>query len=422
MTADPFQLMDDWGPEKIVVVSDRRSGMRGVLVLDNTARGMGKGGTRMAADLSVHEVARLARTMTWKWAACDLFHGGAKAGIQGDPNSPDKERILRAFARALAAEVPSEYVFGLDMGLSETDAAIFVDELNDRGAAVGLPSSLGGLPYDELGITGYGVAEATDASTNALGWETAGSRVAIQGFGAVGQAAAQRLGELGARITAVSTARGAILDEDGLDVAKLVELKDAYGDDCVVAYGGRHEADALLDAAVDILIPAAREDVVGTQVARATTARLVVEGANLPTTREARAILHARGVAVVPDFIANAGGIIAAAHSMDARTSPFPVDRSEVFTMVSSKIRSNATLIAHESRRSGAPPHEVARAIAQDRVRRAMQARGQIAPSALATPSPSPSPSTCPSPSPSPSPSTVADLERHGVSPEGKTC
>jgi glutamate dehydrogenase (NAD(P)+) len=83
MHTDTLQLIDEWGPEKVVCVSDRRSGMRGVLLIDNSARGVGKGGTRMSPNLSVMEVARLARTMTWKWAAVDLFHGGAKAGDRG---------------------------------------------------------------------------------------------------------------------------------------------------------------------------------------------------------------------------------------------------------------------------------------------------------------------------------------------------
>src|SRR5919108_4441659 len=122
--ADVFALMDGWGPEKVVCVSDRRTGMRGVLVLDNTARGMGKGGTRMSPTLSVTEVARLARVMTWKWAGVDLFFGGAKAGIKFDPAAPDKEAALRSFGRSLSSEVPEEYVFGLDMGLTEHDAAI----------------------------------------------------------------------------------------------------------------------------------------------------------------------------------------------------------------------------------------------------------------------------------------------------------
>jgi glutamate dehydrogenase (NAD(P)+) len=128
-----FSLIDEWGPEKVVMVADRKTGMRGVLVLDNTARGMGKGGTRMSTTLTVAEVARLARTMTWKWAAADLYYGGAKAGILGDPRGRDKEAALRAFARALRNEVPAEYVFGLDMGLAEGDSAILIDELGGRG-------------------------------------------------------------------------------------------------------------------------------------------------------------------------------------------------------------------------------------------------------------------------------------------------
>lgn len=171
--------------------------MKGVLVIDNTARGMGKGGTRMSPHVTVDEVARLARVMTWKWTSVDLFFGGAKAGIVADPASPDKEAILRAFARALSNEVPHEYVMGLDMGLTEDDAAIIQDELGDRGTAVGTPEHLGGVAYDKLGVTGYGVAEATDAATQHLGLPLGGSRVAIQGFGAVGHAAATRFAELG---------------------------------------------------------------------------------------------------------------------------------------------------------------------------------------------------------------------------------
>ena len=190
MLTDPLDLIDEWGPEKVVLVSDHKSGMRGVLVIDNTARGAGKGGTRMSPTLTTGEVARLARTMTWKWAAVDLFHGGAKAGILGDPRAGNKEQILRAFARALAKEVPSEYVFGLDMGLAEEDAAIFVDELHDRGVSTGLPRVLGGLPYDQLGVTGFGVAEAAHAAASTIDLDLVGARVAIQGFGAVGRAAA----------------------------------------------------------------------------------------------------------------------------------------------------------------------------------------------------------------------------------------
>lgn len=378
MPTDTFDLMDEWGPEKVVCVSDRRTGMRGVLVIDNSARGMGKGGTRMSPTLSVREVARLARTMTWKWAAVDLFHGGAKAGILGDPSAGNKEEVLRAFARALSNEVPREYVFGLDMGLTENDAAIFLDELGDRGAAVGLPRALGGLPYDELGVTGFGVAEAADAAAAAIQLPIAGASVAIQGFGAVGQAAAERLQALGAVIVAVSTAKGAVIDANGLDVARLVALRAEVGDNCVGEYGNVQDADQALNAVADILIPAAREDVIDEELAARTSAKLVVEGANLPTTPRALDVLHGRGIAVVPDFIANAGGIVAAAHSMDARYSPFAVDPSHVFPMISLKMRANAENVVLESQRRGLAPHAAAQALAQERVREAMLLRRQI--------------------------------------------
>src|SRR5690625_1917113 len=101
---DLFELMDEWGPEKIVAVSDSRLDFQGVLVIDNTARGMGKGGTRMQPTIDVNEIARLARVMTWKWASVDLFYGGAKAGLRADPNRADKEKVLRSFVRRLSNE------------------------------------------------------------------------------------------------------------------------------------------------------------------------------------------------------------------------------------------------------------------------------------------------------------------------------
>jgi glutamate dehydrogenase/leucine dehydrogenase len=231
--------------------------------------------------------------MTWKWAAVDLFPGGAKAGILGDPNDPNKEAILRACARSLSNEVPSEYVFGLDMGLAEEDAAIFLDELGDRGASTGLPRALGGLPYDQLGVTGYGVAEAAEAAAQ-------NRNIALKG------------------------------------------------------------------------------DTVNDVIAASTNVKLVVEGANLPTSPSSRRILHERGIAVVPDFIANAGGIVAAAHSMAARYSPFVVEPADIFTMISTKLRANTTAVLDESSSAGLTPHEAAYGLAQKRVFDAMQLRRQI--------------------------------------------
>jgi glutamate dehydrogenase (NAD(P)+) len=373
---DDLTVMDEWGPEKIVCVSDTRTGMRGVLVIDNTARGIGKGGTRMAPTVTVGEVARLARVMTWKWAGVDLFFGGAKAGIRADPRDPGKERILRAFVRALANEVPREYVFGLDMGLTENDAAVIQDELGDRGAAVGTPSALGGVPYDEWGVTGYGVAEAADAAISHRGGSLRDARVVIQGFGAVGAAAARRLDELGAVVVAVSTAQAALHDPNGLDIATLVAARDA---DCEAAIttptsptARRLDVGAELAIDADVLVPAATQDVIDARCARELPFDVVVEGANLPISPTAQKVLAARGITVVPDFVANAGGVVAAAFAMDARHSPFPAEPAAIFESVSRKLRANTVTVLEEAGRTGETSHVAARRLAADRVRTAM--------------------------------------------------
>nr|WP_246331238.1 Glu/Leu/Phe/Val dehydrogenase dimerization domain-containing protein [Saccharopolyspora hordei] len=375
-----LQEIDEWGPEKVVCVSDARTGMRGVLVIDNTARGTGKGGTRMSPTVTVREIARLARVMTWKWAAVDLFHGGAKAGIFADPESPDKERIVRAFARRLADQIPASYVAGLDMGMTEHDAAIIQDELGDRGAAVGVPEPLGGVPYDQLGVTGHGVAEAVDAALAHQGRSVKGARVALQGFGAVGAAAAKRLHELGAQVVALSTIDGSVHDPDGLDVPAWLDARAEFGDACVAKAPPARRLprgeELLVDC--DVLVPAAGQDVIDADVAAKVRAGLVVEGANLPTTPEARALLADRDVTVVPDFIANAGGAIAAGFAMDARHSAFRPEPTAILDAVAERTRGNTELVLDVARERGTLPHEAALDLAKERVRTAMQLRGRL--------------------------------------------
>ncbi len=369
---DEFGAVDEWGPERIVMVSDRRTGMRGVLVIDNTARGVGKGGTRMSPHVTVGEIARLARVMTWKWAVVDLYFGGAKTGIRSDPAAGNKEAILRSFARALAKEVPHDYVFGLDMGVTEHDAAILQDELGDRMAAVGTPQALGGIPYDEWGVTGFGVAEAADA---ALGWREesiADAGVVIQGFGAVGAAAARRLQQLGARIVAVSDVDGGVYRADGLDLSDVLAARDMTGvaNLNLVKADRRLRRGEELELRADVLIPAATQDVIDADVVSRMDCKVVVEGANLPTSAEAQTLLAARGVTVVPDIVANAGGVVAAAFAMDARLSAFKPDRQEILDMVTAKLRTNALLVL-DAAYPGVTPHQAARQLAQSRIRAA---------------------------------------------------
>lgn len=376
--SDYFSLLDEWGPEKIVVVSDPDIGMQGVLVIDNTVRGIGKGGTRMTPTVDVPEIARLARVMTWKWAAVDLFYGGAKAGIRFDPTSVDKERVLRSFVRKLRNEVPEEYVFGLDMGLTEVDAAIINDELG-RGAAVGTPYELGGIPYDQLGITGYGVAEVVDEIATQQNFKD--SSVAVQGFGAVGHSVAKRLHELGYRVTAVSSVKGALSHPDGLDIPALLQERAELGDDFVYNHPTLAiEPGQELFTQADILVPAALQNVINETNVDDIKAKLIVEAANLPTNAGAQAAMREKDITVVPDFIANAGGVVSAAFAMESRFSPFRVDPTIILDTVATKLRINAVTTLNEAQRYGETSHQAARRLAQERVRAAMDLRGHRVP------------------------------------------
>ena len=158
---DVFRFADQLGPEKIVHIHEPRVGLKAIVVVDNTAAGPAIGGTRMAPDVSAEECFRLARAMTFKNAAAGLAHGGAKSVIFGDPSMPqaDRERLVRAFAAAIRNL--KEYIPGPDMGTNETAMAWVKDEI---GRAVGLPRELGGIPLDEIGATGFGLAVAAEAA------------------------------------------------------------------------------------------------------------------------------------------------------------------------------------------------------------------------------------------------------------------
>jgi glutamate dehydrogenase (NAD(P)+) len=335
----------------------------------------------MALDVELSEVLRLARTMTWKWAMADYPFGGAKGGIVWDPARADKEIAVRAYARALREYIPQKYVFGLDMGLTPADAAIVVDELDDvRAASAQMPRELGGVNYDDIGITGYGVAEAVEEAASAIGLPLEGQPVAVQGFGAVGSAAARYLAAKKARIAAVSTSVGVLWDPTGLDVDLLLALRRQHGDRCVSHYqGGRRltkGAELLLD--VPILVPCAREDVIVDDNVREIRAKLIVEGANMAVSRPAEEHLVRAGVTVVPDFVANAGPVICTGE-LHLR-GHLPDD--ELLRTVAARIRCNTRIVLDRLRDAGGTPREVAYSIAQERVLSAMRLKGRLPPSA----------------------------------------
>ena len=363
---DPFVFADALGPAKIVHVYEPGLGLRGTLVVDNVACGPSIGGLRMAPDVSTEECFRLARAMTLKNAAAGLPHGGGKSVLVGDPHGPreHKERLIRAFAAALRGV--TDYIFGPDMGTDETCMAFVHDEI---GRAVGLPRELGGIPLDELGATGFGLRFAVEVAARHAGVSLAGARFVVQGFGSVGIHAARRLVAEGARLVGVSDSRGAIADASGLDVEALVALKQAGKGVAEHGAGQRVGASELVALPCEIWIPAARPDAIRAEEAARLQARLVVPGANIAVTDAAERRLAERGVLCVPDFIANAGGVICAAMEWRGATE------AAAFAAIEERIRANTEAVLEASRRRGVLPREAAVDLASERVRRAMQTR-----------------------------------------------
>jgi len=356
---DMFCFADSLGPEKIVHIHLASAGLKAIVVVDNIACGPSIGGVRMAPDVSAEECARLARAMTLKNAAAGLPHGGGKSVIFGNPRTPeaDKERVIRAFARAIRDLV--DYIPGPDMGTDERCMAWVRDEI---GRAVGLPPVLGGIPLDDIGATGFGLVASIEAALPYCGLSLRGARVAVQGYGAVGRHAARFLAEQGAILVAAADTSATVYDNAGLDIADLSRRKLAGQALADYPAGDKRAPDAIIDVPCDIWIPAARPDVLRADNVERLQAKLIAQGANIPATNEAEAMLHARGVLVLPDFIANAGGVICAAVEYHGGTE------ATAFATIEKKIRRNTGEMLTQAAASGCMPRKAALTMAERRI------------------------------------------------------
>jgi glutamate dehydrogenase (NAD(P)+) len=354
---------DDLGPAKIIRIFESRSDLKGVLVVDNVACGPAIGGLRMAVDVTTPECIRLARAMTLKNAAAGLPHGGGKSVLYGDPRAPRerKQQQIRAFAHALRNE--TDYIFGPDMGTDETCMGWIKDEI---GRAVGLPAVLGGIPLDDLGATAWGLLHCAEAAVPYTGVTVNGARVAIQGFGAVGKHSARFFARRGAKLIALSDSTGTIANPAGLDAEALARFKDGGGRLCDYPEGERLGRDAVVGIECDIWIPAARPDVVSEDNVDSMRTRVVLQGANIAFTPGAEQVLAAKGITIVPDFIANAGGVICAAMEYAGAT------RAAAFAAIAERVQANTEAVLSEAKSSGALPRQAAEALAVRRVRQAM--------------------------------------------------
>jgi glutamate dehydrogenase/leucine dehydrogenase len=295
----------------------------GFVVFDLPGAPLSAGGTRLAPDVSVAEVAVLARSMTYKFAALGERVGGAKAGVRGDP--ADRAGKAALMARFCAEVRPltdaGRFLTGPDMGTAEED---FEPLRRARAAPAAIRAMVAGVPFEDL-LTGYGVAVAAET---ALGGGEKGSKglngrsVAIEGFGKVGGGVAREVGRRGGRVAAVSTVAGCVSDPSGLDVERLLTLRRTHGDACVLRYGrpvlAPHQLFTEVNA--DVLVPGTRPGAIDAPTARSLPpgVRVIAPAANAAYTAAGAEVLRQRGIVALPDFVCNAGAVIGYRSAVDA--------------------------------------------------------------------------------------------------------
>ncbi len=291
----------------------------GYRVQHSVARGPSKGGIRYSRSTDLDEVRALAMWMTWKCAIVNIPFGGAKGGVLCDPKALSMAELER-LTRRYTAEIST--IIGPDTDIPAPDAATNAQVMawvmdtysmlkghTVPAVVTGKPIELGGSE-GRVDATGRGVVLAAREAAERLGMRVRGARVAVQGFGNVGSVAARIFEEYGAKVVAVADATGGLHNEAGLDVRALLEC--AHRDGTLVTHRGGDAISGaeLLELPVDILVPAATENQITTANAERIQAKLIVEGANGPTTPAADRILHDRGITLIPDVLANAGGVI----------------------------------------------------------------------------------------------------------------
>ncbi len=339
-------------PEMIVEVSDAKTGMRGVLVVDNTNRGVGKGGIRMTPTVTKEEVMRLAATMTLKNAIADLPFGGAKSGIVASPEviaDPKKKKAyMQAFAQAIKPLLRTKYIAGPDVNTTEKEMAWFAEAVKDRKSVTGKPKKLGGLPH-ELGSTGYGVVIATRIALKKAGIDEKKARVAVEGFGNVGSFVVKFLTKAGIKVVAIANSKITKYSEDGVKSITDPKAQERPRQD-------------IFGLDVDVLIPATVTDVINDSNKNNIKAKIIIEGANIPMNETIEQELFERGIMIVPDFVANAGGVI----SSYAEHMGYKPER--MFKLVEQKVSKATEAVLDRSLMQKKHPRIVATEIALERV------------------------------------------------------
>jgi glutamate dehydrogenase (NAD(P)+) len=358
----------------------------GYRVHHNTTLGPSKGGIRYSSGVTLDEVRALAMWMTWKCALVNIPYGGAKGGVVVDPRTLSQgelERLTRRFATELVPVIsPQMDIPAPDMGTTPQVMAWFMDTYSMRAGysvpaiVTGKPLSIGGSE-GRAEATGRGVIVSMVAALEQHGLTNpADIRIVVQGFGNVGSNAAIYAEELGYKIVAVSDVEGGIYNENGLDIKDVINHMQRNG--TVIDYPDAvHVNNAeLLTLACDVLIPAALENQITEHNADAIQAKFVVEGANGPTTPEADDILNGRGIVIIPDILANSGGVVTSYFEWVQDLQAYFWDKEEVFKRLERILKDSYVRTSEMAKAKQIDMRTAAQVTAIDRVADAIVTRG----------------------------------------------
>lgn len=357
----------------------------GYRVQHNISRGPGKGGLRYSPGVDIDEVRALAMWMTWKCAVVELPYGGAKGGVTIDPrhySQAELERVTRRYTSEIMPMIgPERDIMAPDIGTDERTMAWVMDTYSVNhgytipGVATGKPIDMGGS-LGRATATSRGVVHTTRAALADAGVGLDEVRIAVQGFGKVGSHAARFFSEAGARVVAVSDQYGGVHAPDGLDVHSLLDHVARTG--TVVGFPEADPIDnvALLALDVDVLVPAAVEGVITAETAPTVKAAWVVEGANGPTTPAGDRILADRGIVVVPDILANAGGVVVSYFEWVQANQAYWWTLQEIEDKLEHRMLASYRAVADRAKADGLRLREAALVISVNRVALAHQIRG----------------------------------------------
>ena len=367
----------DSEPRLRVIWTDPVTGRKGYAVIDRMVNGLAGGGTRMRSGVTLDQVERLARTMSYKNGAFNLPGGGAKGGVDIDPHDPQARGMLSRYVRAMRPLYRSGWGTAEDLGVTqelltevfaEQGVGLTVQAMLDRSGDAqaagrrvvqGLAINVEGIGLADC-IGGYGVAEAAAACAEYKGWTLSGMRAVIQGFGTMGGSSARYLARLGVKVVGVVDVNGAIFNPGGLDVERMLESRSALGE--VDRSTLRRDdklgpRDSWLDIDADILVPAAIGDVLTAGNAGRVKARMVLEAANIPTTDDGAQRLYERGVVVIPDYVANGGANAWWWWTLLGAIQP---DADQSFKQVSRVMRETVRRMLELADSQGIPPRQAA--------------------------------------------------------------